>query len=80
MSKKLWCRVGVEITLTDEEYNAFIEAYKGGAESAAFCDGMLTGFLCSSKTKLSGETYFPAKYGVGLDDCDNLDEDMDFLL
>lgn len=77
MSKKMWCRVGVELTLTDEEYDAFIEAYS--SKDMRKSEHMLEDFL-KSKAKLSGETYFPANYGVSLDDCDNLEEDMDFLL
>lgn len=53
--KKMWCRVGVELTLTDEQYNTFLYTYE---KSPQLAHEMLKKFLCDC-AKLSGDTYFP---------------------
>jgi hypothetical protein len=54
--KKMWCRVGVSINITDRNYDKFVKAYK---EDKAQAYEMLKLLLASGYAGLDGETYFP---------------------
>ena len=62
--KKLWCRVGVSINISDRNYDKFVKAYK---EDKTEAYKMLKLLLASGYVSLDGETYFP----------DNVDDNID---
>lgn len=71
--KILWGRFGAEITMTDEEYSAFIQSCKKG-------DGITSANIIEkcfkeNRFNLDGETYFPEKTDIGLL-YDNPDEEL----
>ena len=58
--KKMWARIGVEINLTDEEYEKFIKYANGDASERETSESLFLQFLKNKeKTHLNGESYFP---------------------
>lgn len=75
--KTIWCRVGVELTLSDKEYKEFLDTYKTNPLEA---EAMLKKFLADKeKASLDGETYFPEAGCFGRDDTNNPEEELSFL-
>lgn len=76
-SKKIWFRAGMEIELSDDQYNKLLELHetRNHAELERFVEWMVR------NGTMSGETYIP-EYENGLDgtDYDNPDKEISVLM
>lgn len=73
--KRIWMRVGMDVELTDEEYDDLLKANDDGnyIRLERFFSRMIeTGAP-------SGETYIVGKNNGGVDDYDNSDEEISVL-
>lgn len=70
--KTMWCRVGVRLSLTDDQYKIFMDTYKSDKQKAH----ALLKILLNDCSELYGETYFPS--GDDVMGTDNISAEMDF--
>lgn len=73
--KKIWFRVGMEATITDDLYNSMVSAKKQNDYQqleAIFLEIIKMG-------ELSGETYIVGKNNGGVDEYDNPKEEISVL-
>ena len=61
--KKIWMRVGMEVELTDAEYERLLEAHKHGGRKEL--EGIFLDMI--ERATPSGETYFLQKWVGGRD-------------
>ena len=78
MSKRLWGRVGISVTLTDRQYANLIGAdHQDEVEGTTHATELLKTFLCNPRvTHFDGDTYFPSSNGVRV--ADNPEFEMNF--
>lgn len=74
--KKIWMRVGVDVELTDKEYEELLKA--AGRNGGEYDHHKLTDIFKKMiyKGEASGETYILGKYDCIMDDYDNPDEEI----
>lgn len=78
--KKIWMRVGMDVELTDEEYDELLKAagQNGGKYDYRKLENLFEKVI--TKAIPSGETYILGKNCGGVDDYDNPDEEISVLL
>lgn len=78
--KKVWARIGVEITLTDKEYENFMNKAKGNFADREMSEELFLQFLKNKeKTHLNGESYLPDQiYCEGYDNPENSEISYEF--
>ena len=74
--KKIWMRVGMDVELTDEEYDELLRT--AGQNGGKYDYRKLENLF--EKVIPSGETYILGKNCGGVDDYDNPDEEISVLL
>lgn len=78
--KRLWARIGMSFEISDEEYKEFISNCKGDNVQRENAKNTLIEWVKSSKSELSGESYFPEQGCFGDDTTDNMEEELSFLI
>ena len=73
--KRIWMRVGMDVELTDEEYNDLLKANEDG--NFIRLDRLISRMIVTGAP--SGETYIVGKDNGGVDDYDNPDEEISVL-
>ena len=73
--KRIWIRVGMDVELTDEEYNDLLKANDDG--NYIRLERLFSHMIMNGAP--SGETYIVGKNNGGINDYDNPDEEISVL-
>ena len=73
--KRIWMRVGMDVELTDEEYDDLLKANEDG--NYIRLERLFSRMIADGAP--SGETYILGKNDCNLDDYDNPDEEISVL-